>query len=442
MHSLVLTSGIPYIVMASEKKEFKLFRKQLASLTANVKRGKGKPNKTKTAKGKGKRYVKRSEAITSLPAIAESKMPRATFQAEMKGNSAIISGKDMIQPVTATAGGAVGDKLAEVQIYLPEMGNNTRIKIFSGLYQRFNILSLKMHFVHCLGTQYTGSIMGWATDDCNDVIPNPTGIGNVQKANAYVSMRQEPLYKDLVVEFPQSKGTYYCTTNLYENDRMAQPGMFNYIYVVPPTSIAGPVPAGTVLGYLWLEYKILFSYPHYSNDLVQIGSVIEAKVGVISPDDVFHNANVTNYGNCRLTTQYMNQLCGNCPGTLTVNYGVTGTINSGGISLYDTVERKFIQPTKNFDALAGDAKTIAGWAIFTVANAWIACFPQSFGSAVTSAWASFAYLIDSVPSLVGINYSEEITSFECRVRRRQEDEKEEMVLVRTDKPLDKNRKSK
>jgi len=338
-----------------------------------------------------KKYT-RVNNVSSVPAIEEGRMPKHTFKAEMKGTTALISGKDLLGPVTASADGAIGDKLFECNTYLPEIGVNTRLGTFAGLYQRFTVVKMKLHFSHSLGTQYTGAIVGWATDDCTDNIVN-SGMLNLQKANAYTSMKEEPVYKDMVIDLPLTRGTYYCSSNLVSNDRLSQPGYFYMIWSVPGSSVNGPIPGGTTLGYAWLEYSILFSYPTYdAPHMEDVAGAIVAE-GKLNPADMFSLSTIKNRGLCGLDTLAPNHLLVGCPGTFHISYGASGTgVSAGGMTVYDFHTGEGIVPTTNYDAIGAAGTVVAGYAVYAVLHAAIIVFP-TFASTLSKVWAVVSYII-------------------------------------------------
>lgn len=247
-----------------------------------------KPGK-KTVKTPTKAQKKKQPKPAPMIGIQE-RMPksvnrRAKFRVSMapNGSSVTVKGTDYVAAVNATMNGplARGQILAS-EFLSPSAILNTRLELYSKMYEKYYIEEICYHFVSALPTTTPGSYIHFIDRDSADPTAQTAdsliklGFSVDSSTNAHLFESSTMCYRPTDLQ-----KFYYCRLATGDaasgaNIRLESPGRY---YLVSLSNTSTTFSSGTTLGDLWVDYVIRFFDPTIENPVdTAVATVVSASV--------------------------------------------------------------------------------------------------------------------------------------------------------------------
>jgi len=220
----------------------------------------GGSKKVKTSKSSSQardsplvKYTRRAPYFSVLPVPAKlaSKFKEAIC----------IKGQDLLSDLATPDTLTTGTQLANIFIN-PSEFTGSRLKQFSGLYEKYVFSKLKLHYQPAVPTTTSGAIILSHDKDVADKTPSD----GIEGARIYLAMMDsvctsvwDPVTLSTKLADPQDFYYTQAVTGESGTERTVYQGQF-YIACLEN------VPISTTLGCLWLEYEIYFFDP--TNEVV------------------------------------------------------------------------------------------------------------------------------------------------------------------------------
>jgi hypothetical protein len=198
-------------------------------------------------------------------------------------NAAVVSGSEFISTVAVTTSNAVGDVIpaGTVNYVCPQVYSDTRLAIFSTLFEKYEIIEWEIEYVPQCPTTTSGSLYLFFEPD-----PADTAIGGVNMVRRAVAARGENIavWQNTRVRYPASAldSTYFTSDST--DLRQSRGG---YFAVVAGSTYAANATVGTLL----LHYKLRFFKPIIESQGVATTNWSQGQPGgVVSVSAPFGNA--------------------------------------------------------------------------------------------------------------------------------------------------------
>lgn len=224
---------------------------------------------------------------TSFIGVAEKtpRRPKPTFKASPGAKDSIITtGSDYISQVKVPTGADLpgGSILYSIPL-APDRVNNTRLSLYSKMFEKYQILDMKFHFNTACPTTAAGTYVHFVDRDGSDT--PLAGEALIRHAYSVTSNTARSWWESSSVLYrPEDPQRFYYTSSTGAtgvDPRLSTPGVY---YFACSTDLQDPAVSGspTTRGEVWVEYKIHWYDPTIETPIEAAQSSVGSGAGSVT----------------------------------------------------------------------------------------------------------------------------------------------------------------